>query len=74
MYAIRSYYGAIKQMALLNYVRKLLPVGAAVFLVGDCEFGSVEVLKWLDQWHWLYVLRQKSDTNIWLNQERNNFV
>ncbi|MCJ7556906.1 MAG: hypothetical protein MUP90_08345, partial [Gammaproteobacteria bacterium] len=36
--------------------------GAVVFLVGDCEFGSVLVLQQLDQWHWFYVLRQKSDT------------
>ena len=65
----RGHSSAIKQMALLNYVRKLLPIGAAIFLVGDCEFGSVDVLKCLDQWHWFYVLRQKSDTCIWLNQE-----
>jgi len=65
----RGHSSAIKQMALLNYVRKLLPVGTAVFLIGDCEFGSVEVLKWLDQWRWFYVLRQKSDTCIWLEQE-----
>jgi len=65
----RGHSSAVKQMALLNYVRKLLPVDAAVFLVGDCEFGSVEALKWLDQWHWFYVLRQKSDTCIWLEQE-----
>jgi len=65
----RGHSSAVKQMALLNYVRKLLPVGAAVFLVGDCEFGSVEALRWLDQWHWFYVLRQKSDTCIWLEQE-----
>jgi hypothetical protein len=65
---IRGHSSAFKQLALLNYVRTLLPVDAAVFLVGDCEFGSVEVLKWLDQWHWFYVLRQKSDTCVWLNQ------
>jgi hypothetical protein len=58
----------LKQLALLNYVRKLLPEVAAVFLVGDCEFGSVEVLKWLDQWHWFYVLRQKSEPCVWLKQ------
>ena len=62
---------AVKQMALLNYVWTLLPVGAAVFLVGDCEFGSVKVLKWLDQRHWFYVLHQKSDTCIWLEQEND---
>lgn len=65
---VRGHSNAFKQLALLNYVRKLLPVGAAVFLVGDCEFGSVEVLKWLDQWHWFYILRQKSDTCVWLDQ------
>lgn len=58
---VRGHSSVLKQLALLNYIRKLLPEGAAVFLVGDCEFGSVEVLKWLDQWHWFYVLRQKSE-------------
>jgi hypothetical protein len=63
----RGHSGAGKQLALLAYVRKLLPKGAAVFLVGDCEFGPVEVLEQLDRWHWFYVLRQKSDTCVWLN-------
>jgi hypothetical protein len=65
---VRGHSGAFKQLALLNYVRSLLPVGSGVFLVGDCEFGSVEVLKWLDQWHWFFVLRQKSDTCLWMEQ------
>jgi len=65
---VRGHSTALQQLALLNYVRLLLPVGAAIFLVGDCEFGSVEVLKWLDQWHWFYVLRQKSDTCVWFDQ------
>ena len=46
----RGHSSAFKQLALLNYVRQLLPMGAVVFLVGDCEFGSVEVLIWLNQW------------------------
>jgi hypothetical protein len=65
---VRGHSSAYKQLALLNYVRTLLPVGTVVFLVGDCEFGSVETLKWLDQWHWFYVLRQKSVTGLWLEQ------
>lgn len=65
---VRGHSTAIKQLALLNYVRLLLPVGAAIFLVADCEFGSIEVLKWLDQWHWFYALRQKSDTCVWVDQ------
>jgi hypothetical protein len=65
---VRGHSGADKQLALLAYVRKLLPKGAAIFLVGDCEFGPVEVLRELDRWHWFYVLRQKLDTCVWLNQ------
>jgi hypothetical protein len=58
-----------KQLALLAYVRNLIPTGAAVFLVGDCEFGSVPVLRQLDHWRWFYVLRQKSDTCLWFCEE-----
>jgi len=64
----RGHSGAGKQLALLAYIRSLLPQNAAVFLVGDCEFGPVEVLEQLDRWHWFYVLRQKSDTCVWLNK------
>jgi hypothetical protein len=64
---VRGHSDATMQLALLNYIRRLLPVGAVVFLVGDCEIGSVQTLKWLDQWHWFYVLRQKSDTCLWVN-------
>jgi hypothetical protein len=65
---VRGHSSAHKQLALLNYVRTLLPRDAAVFVVGDCEFGSVEVLKWLEHLSWFYVLRQKSDTCLWLEQ------
>jgi hypothetical protein len=64
---VRGHSGAFQQLALLNYVRRLLPPGINVILVGDCEFGSVEVLKWLDLWHWFFVLRQKSDNCLWLD-------
>ncbi len=56
----RGHSSAARQLALLRYVHSLLPKGAQVLLVGDQEFGAVEVLKQLDQWHWDYVLRQKS--------------
>ena len=64
----RGHSGASRQLALLGYVQALLPKESAVFLVGDCEFGSIEVLRQLDNWHWFYVLRQKSDTCVWLNE------
>lgn len=66
---VKGHSTATKQLALLAYVRKLIPIGAAVFLVGDCEFGSVAVLRLLDRWHWFYVLRQKTDTGVWFNEK-----
>ena len=41
-----------RQLALLNYIYKLLPADAKVVVLGDSEFGAVEVLKQLDEWHW----------------------
>jgi hypothetical protein len=54
----RGHSPAAKQLALLSYVRSLLPITKTVSLVGDSEFGAVEVLQCLDDWGWLYVLRQ----------------
>jgi hypothetical protein len=56
----RGHSSVHKQVALLAYVRKLIPVDMPVLLVGDAEFGHVSVLKRLDSWKWHYVLRQKS--------------
>jgi hypothetical protein len=67
---VKGHCTAVKQLALLAYVRQLIPRGAAVFLVGDCEFGSVAVLRQLDKWRWFYVLRQKTDTGVWFNESR----
>jgi len=55
----RGHSSARKQLALLSYVRGLLPAGAKVLLVGDSEFGSIEVLRQLENWKWSYVLRQR---------------
>jgi hypothetical protein len=68
---VKGHSRAFKQIALLAYVGKLIPAGAAVFLVGDCEFGSVAVLRQLDRWGWFYVLRQKADTGVWISQSRD---
>ena len=67
---VRGHSTSGKQLALLAYVHKLLPKGAAVFLVGDTEFGPVEVLRQLDAWKWFYVLRQKTVTQVWLNEQQ----
>jgi len=62
---VRGHSTGNTQIALLAYVRTLVPAGAAVFVVGDTEFGAVKVLSQLQTWHWFYVLRQKSDTGVW---------
>ena len=54
----RGHSSAAQQLALLEYVDSLLPTKASVELVGDSEFGAVEVLRCLDNWGWYYVLRQ----------------
>lgn len=60
----RGHSSPYKQLALLAYVRGLLPAQTGVLLVGDAEFGSVTVLHQLDEWHWHYVLRQPGNTQI----------
>jgi hypothetical protein len=53
-----------KQLALLEYVRKWIPAGVPVILVGDTEFEAGEVQRQLNQWDWKYVLRQKSSNQV----------
>jgi len=52
---VRGHSGADKHLALLTYVRSLIPRKAAVILVGDREFGAVTILRQLDRWRWFYV-------------------
>jgi hypothetical protein len=59
--ARRGHSSSWKQLALLSYVRTLIPAGATVTLVGDSEFGAIPVLKWLNTAGWYYVLRQKGN-------------
>ncbi len=61
-----------KQQALLSYVRSLLPPDVPVLLVGDSEFGIIDVIRLIEGWGWHYVLRQKgshlvsqSDEDVW---------
>ena len=55
----RGHSSVHKQKALLAYTHSLIPTESKVLLVGDAEFGEVEVQKLLQKWHWKYVLRQK---------------
>ena len=67
---VRGHSDAKKQIELLKYVKTLLPKKPVVFLVGDSEFGSIQVLKQLHRWHWYYALRQKSNSGFRRGQSR----
>ena len=56
--APRGHSSAAKQVALLSYVRGLIPTDIQVSLVGDCEFGHTAVLEAMRLWQWNYALRQ----------------
>jgi hypothetical protein len=58
----RGHSSAYKQRALLAYVHRLMPDGVTVLIVGDSEFGAVDMLEELDRWGWFYVMRQKANT------------
>jgi len=50
-------------------VANLLSQNAPVFLVGDSEFGSIAILRRLEQWRWFFVLRQKGNIGLWVNEQ-----
>lgn len=60
----RGHSSAWVQLALLAYVRRLIPSGTAVLLVGDTEFEAGQVQAQLADWGWQYVLRQKSSNQV----------
>lgn len=66
---IRGHSSGQQQIRLLKHVRSLLPQKAPVFVVGDSEFGSIAVLQQLKQWQWFYVLRQKGNTTVWVDEQ-----
>ena len=61
----RGHSTAYKQRALLAYIHRLMPEKARVLVVGDSEFGAIEVLKQLGHWGWSYVMRQKLSHDVW---------
>jgi hypothetical protein len=67
----RGHSSSWKQKALLMYVHGLIPAKTGVILIGDSEFGRVEVLKLLKKWHWEHVLRQKGRNLVKLKGQRN---
>jgi hypothetical protein len=64
VHCVKGHSSARKQLALLAYVHALLPPGVSVLLVGDSEFGAVEVIRRTEAWQWRYVLRQKANNEV----------
>ena len=60
----KGHSSAIVQIALLAYVRSLLPSDVKVLLVGDSEFEAGELQAALEAWGWSYVLRQKPNNQV----------
>lgn len=67
----RGHSSAAKQLALLAYVRRLIPINIPVALVGDSEFGAVEVIRQVEAWGWCYALRQRANHQVKLSTERD---
>lgn len=64
----RGHSSGLRQLALLGYVQRLLPVGIRVLLVGDSELGAIPVIQQVEQWGWYYVLRQKANNQVQLDE------
>jgi hypothetical protein len=60
----RGHSSARVQIALLAYVRTLLPKNVAVLVVGDSEFEAGELQAQLERWGWRYALRQKPNNQV----------
>lgn len=65
----RGHSSAQKQMALLAYVRSLIPENAEVSIVGDSEFGAISIQSLVDEWGWKYGLRQKGSHLVWIDNQ-----
>lgn len=60
----RGHSSVVTQLAVLSYVRGLMPAKARVLLVGDAEFCSVALIRQLRAWRWHFVLRQKGNHQV----------
>jgi hypothetical protein len=66
----RGHSSTAVQVKLLDYVRRLLPKGGRVSVVGDSEFGHPLLIENLCFWGWDYALRQPGDHRVLLRNRR----
>ena len=69
----RGHSTTAKQRALLRDVRELMPDHVPVLVVGDGEFGAVNLARQLAAWGWHYVLRQKGNTPVCVSRTALTF-
>lgn len=50
-------------LSLLKRVSALLPKGASVIFQGDCEFGNVAILEWVNEQGWDFIAAQTGQTH-----------
>ena len=60
----RGHSTTTQQVALLSYLRGLIPPNSTVTLIADGEFGTGLLMDYLEHWGWQYVLRLACDTQI----------
>lgn len=65
----KEHSSARVQIALLAYVRSLLPPKVRVVIVGDSEFEAGELQAQLERWGWGYVLRQKPNNQVQVSDQ-----
>lgn len=65
----KGHSSARVQIALLAWVRSLLPRDVPVVLVGDSEFEAGELQATLEVWGWSYVLRQKPNNQVQTSEQ-----
>jgi len=65
----KGHTNVAEQLALFKYVRQLLPKRAEIWVVGDTEFQSVHLLRWLSRQGWHFVIRQQGCNKVcWAGQ------
>jgi hypothetical protein len=67
----RGHSSAAKQLALLADVGRLIPLHTPVSLVGDSEFGAIEVIRQVEAWGWRYALRQRANHQVKLSADKD---
>jgi hypothetical protein len=62
-----------EQLALFKKVAQILPANTEIWIVGDTEFQSIRLLRWIRRHNWHFVIRQRGKIKVrrsgqsWIN-------